>query len=125
MLITHHPVLGVGPGRYILALAQQAKVETDRTVGVFKPVHNLPLLAAAEGGILAGLAMVAFLLVLGWRALRTGLPTLAVYLALLPFLMLDHFAYTLPQGLVVLGFWVGFLDGWADADVKGAAPARG
>ena len=74
--------------------------------------REISLLAAAEGGVWTGLAMVVLLGVVGWRALRTDEVALAVYVALLPFLLLDHFAYSLPQGMVILAVWLGFLDGW-------------
>ena len=36
-----HPLTGVGPGRYVIALKQRYGTEPDRRVSVFKPVHNL------------------------------------------------------------------------------------
>jgi O-antigen ligase len=108
-VIGQHPLLGVGPGRYVIDLTNR-HVDTSKTGGVRKPVHNVPLLAAAEGGILAGLLMAAMLVALGWEAWQGGLLALAVFLGFLPFTLLDHFAYTFPQGLAMTGVWVGVLD---------------
>ena len=72
VLIREHPVVGVGPGRYVLALRDKYHHEPNPKVGVFKPVHNLPLLLTAEGGIPAGLVMTLLLVVVGWQAFRSG-----------------------------------------------------
>jgi hypothetical protein len=106
-LIVDHPVLGVGTGRYVIALKNKIHVDPK---GVFKPVHNVPLLIAAEGGIPAGLAFTALLVLLGWQAFRTGRLTLALYVVYMPFVLLDHFPYTFAQGLVTTGLWIGVLD---------------
>jgi hypothetical protein len=108
-IIRHHPLLGVGPGRYVIDLRNR-HVDTSKTGHVHKPVHNLPLLAAAEGGVLAGLLMAAMLVALGWEARRGGLPALAVFFGYLPFTLLDHFPYTFPQGLAMTAVWIGALD---------------
>lgn len=109
-LIVDHPVVGVGPGRYVIALKDKFGREPNRKVGVFKPVHDLPLLAAAEGGVPAGLLMTALLLVAGWRALTAGRTGLALYGVYLPFVLLDHFAYSFPQGLIITGIWLGVIE---------------
>jgi hypothetical protein len=109
-VIKAHPFLGVGPGRYVIALKARFGRETDRSVGIFKPVHDVPILATAEGGILAGGVVVVMLVALAWRALRSGALAVATLLALLPFFLLDHFAYSFPQGAVLTGLWLGTLD---------------
>jgi len=108
--ISAHPLTGVGPGRYVIALKERYKVEADPNVKIFKPVHNLPLLAGAEGGVIALGVVVALFVALGWRSLRAGPLVTGIYLSYLPFCMLDHFAYTFPQGLVVTAIWLGVLD---------------
>jgi O-antigen ligase len=109
-LIVDHPVVGVGPGRYVIALKDKFHVERNRSVGVFKPVHNLPMLLTAEGGIPAGIAMTLVLVVAGWRGLRGGRLGSALFLVYLPFTLLDHFPYTFPQGLVMTGLWLGAIE---------------
>ena len=91
-LIVDHPLAGVGPGRYVIGLTEKFGQEPNKKVGIFKPVHNLPLLAAAEGGVPAGLLMTALLLAAGWRALAAGRTGLALYVVYMPFVLLDHFA---------------------------------
>jgi O-antigen ligase len=108
-LIEDEPVFGVGTGRYALAL-QDRHVDARDSSGVYKPVHDVPLLVAAEAGILAGLVFVALLGVLGWHALRAGPAALAIFVAYLPYVLLDHFPYTFPQGLVMTAVWVGVIE---------------
>lgn len=107
-VIKAHPVTGVGPGNYVRSL-RDAGVSTTETGGYLKPVHNLPLLAAAEGGVLAGLAMLALFAVGGVVAWRGGAASVAVFCAFVPFCLLDHFGYTFPQGLVLIGLWLAAL----------------
>jgi len=113
VLIGEHPITGVGPARYLTALKAHYRVEPNPEVGIFKSVHDLPLLAAAEGGLLAGAVMVALLLLLAWRSARAGPMALALYLAFLPYTLLDHIAWSYPQGVVLTGIWVGVLDALA------------
>ena len=77
---------------------------------MLKPVHNVPLLAAAEGGVLAGALTVLLYVVLGWRSWRSGLLAFTVFALYVPLTMLDHFAYTFPQGLALTAVWIGILD---------------
>jgi len=109
-LIKANPIFGVGPGRYVISLKNRFHHEADQTVEIFKPVHNVPLLVAAEGGVVAGAVFVAFLALVGWRAARSGPGAAGLYLAYLPFLLLDHFPYSFPQGLVITAIWIGALD---------------
>jgi len=109
-LIVDHPVFGVGPGLYVTALKEKYGTERNRSVGIFKPVHNLPLLLTAEGGIPAGLAMTALLILAGLRSLRGGRPALALFIAYLAFTQLDHFAYDFPQGLIITALWLGGIE---------------
>jgi O-antigen ligase len=91
------PVTGVGPGRYVLELPDDAP---DRL-----PAHNLPLHAAAESGSLAGLASAAFLLGSGLLALRRGAFAAGVFGSLAPFFILDAYPYTFPHGFVLISLW--------------------
>ena len=105
-IIARYPVGGVGPGRYVESVPESA-------AGIRKPVHNVALLAAAEGGVLAGVAVVLVLILAGWAAFRGGWATIGLWLSFLPLLFLDHMAYTFPVGLVLLGVWAGAVDVWA------------
>ena len=69
-----------------------------------------PLLVAAEGGIPAGVLTTALLLAAGWRAYVGGRAGLALYGAYLPFVVLDHFPYSVPLGLIVTGIWLGVIE---------------
>ena len=106
--IRAYPILGVGPGRYVPYL--EARYHRDPVAGEFKPVHDVLLLAAAEGGLVAGALMFALLLVVGWRAWQSGGLAIAIFLGYLPFVLLDHFPYTYAQGIVITGLWLGSLD---------------
>ncbi len=105
-----NPVAGVGPGRYLASLKARWHVEPDRSVGIFKPVHDVVLLVTAEGGLLAGAVLVLLLGVVGWRALRAGPVALTLFALFVPFALLDHFNYTYAQGLVLTGVWLGVMD---------------
>ena len=107
-LIAEEPAFGVGPGLYVLALEE--RLGTTSAEEVF-PVHNVPLLVAAESGIPAGALLTAMLVLLGSIAVRAGPGPLAVFLAYLPFLLLDHFPYDNFQGLMLSGVWVGMILG--------------
>ncbi len=112
-MLERNPVAGVGPGRYVPAVQRHFKVEGDKSLGNFRPVHNVVLLVGAEGGVLALLVVAGLFLIVGWRALRTGPVAVAIYASYFPLAMLDHFAYSFPQGLVMTGFWIGLLDALA------------
>jgi len=94
----------------VIALEARATSARARKTGVVKPVHNVVLLVGAEGGVLALLVMAALYVGVGWRSLRAGVLALGIYLAYLPFSMLDHFPYSFPQGLLVTGVWLAVLD---------------
>ena len=102
--IRSRPLVGVGPGRYT--------PESQPPVGVGESargeiVHNLPLYTAATGGIPAGIVVLALLMGAAVVAARAGPLTLAVYLAYLPFVLLDRFPYDGVQGLALTGVWFG------------------
>jgi O-antigen ligase len=103
-LIGRHPLFGAGPGRYLVAL--QHEVRQDPGVDL-APVHNFVLLAAAESGILAGAAALAFMGALALRAIRGGWWSVAAYATFVPYLVFDHFPFTTPEGLVMTAMWTG------------------
>ena len=103
-IVVASPLVGVGPGRYLDAARERAPD------GEVLPVHSMPVLVAAEAGVIAGAAVVVMLIVGAWRALRSGATAMLTYSALAPFVVLDQFLYTTGQGLVLLGLWMGYVD---------------
>lgn len=99
-LLEDSPATGVGPGRYVDALAQTGRDE-------LLPAHNLVAHEAAELGIVGGVLVVALLGLLGLRVLRGGAWTAAVVLPLLPFLLLDAYPYVFATGLATAAIWLG------------------
>jgi hypothetical protein len=94
----------VGAGNFSLATLQPPfdAVMVD-------PAHAVPLLVAAEAGILAGLAWLALVLAAPVAAWRRGDRRLfweqsAIVLALLTLAMLDHYLWSLPTGRAI--FWI-------------------
>ena len=98
-----HPVVGVGPNRYMNVLREDyVVVESYPFV-----VHNEPLMIAAELGIPAA---IAFTLLLGWagvQAYRAGNRPLLLYAAPIPLLVFDVLLYNKPVGLLMFATWCG------------------
>jgi O-antigen ligase len=115
LLIKADPLIGVGPGREMQALrALQAR--SPEQVTLLNAVHDVPLTVAIEAGI-PGLAAVALLLVVaGYRALRGGGPSLAIFVGYMPFVLLDHFPYSYQHGLVLTAVWLGAIELFASRD---------
>lgn len=99
-LIRDHPILGVGPGRYTIA------VESIPHKSLL-PAHNAVLLEAAEAGVVAGALTTALLIALAWRAFRAGPEVSIVFCALVLFFLLDAYPYTFPTGLAASAIWLG------------------
>lgn len=108
-LLRDHPFTGVGPGRYVIALSERPHL-VALSVQSPRPVHVTPLLLLVEGGVLVIPALILLGLAVGRACLRGGAPAVAVTLAMLPFLALDHLAWSYPQGIVLTGVWLGVLD---------------
>jgi len=109
LLLRDHPVTGVGPGRYVVALSQRPGLVALSTQTP-RPVHVTPLLLVVEGGLVVVPALALLALAIGRACRRGGAPAVAVALAMLPFLALDHLAWSYPQGIVLTGLWLGVLD---------------
>lgn len=98
------PVFGVGPGRYVIALARHPELLHSDPADAL-PAHNAALLFLAEGGIPTALALLAVALVLGRRLLTLGADGIIMISAVFAFLMLDIVFVSLPSGLFLLGVW--------------------
>lgn len=104
-VIAYRPILGVGPAGYAPALARLGLTDIDHAL-----VHNVPLLVAAEFGVIAGIVFLAWLGLLGVTSLRTSAYGAALFAAVLPFLMLDNLNWLFAGGWVILAVWLALLD---------------
>jgi len=105
LVIREHPVFGVGPGQYGPALTDLPPEVIDHVM-----VHAVPLLVAAEFGIVAGIAFLSWLIVNGVRSLRVSIHSIALFCAVVPYLFLDSLHYVLPMGVTMFGIWLAALD---------------
>lgn len=119
-LLGDHLLAGVGPGNYVLALSERPEL-VALSVQSPRPVHVTPLLLVVEGGLLVVPALLLLALAVARACARGGAATVAVTLAMVPFLALDHLAWTFPQGLVLTGVWLGALDLLSQRDEPVAA----
>lgn len=104
-MITSNPIVGIGPVQYGPYLATMGLDPIDPHV-----VHNLSLLFAAEFGIAIGVAFTVWLLAMGVRAFRGSAYAVALYVALIPYFMLDNLHYVYGNGLAMFALWIAFLD---------------
>lgn len=100
-----HPLFGIGPMRYGPLIAQMNIAQIHQFI-----VHNVPLIVTAEYGIIAGLAFVLWLTGLGVRALSSSIASVALFIVVAPYLLLDHMHYVDPSGIAMLGVWLVMLD---------------
>jgi hypothetical protein len=108
-LIRQHPLLGVGAGNFTLA-----ELRPPFNAISIEPAHAVPLLLAAEAGVLAGLAWLTLLvapLAVEWHGTRRLAPVrLALPATLLTLALLDHYLWTFGPGRALfwlaLGIWV-------------------
>jgi hypothetical protein len=98
-LVDQEPVFGVGPGRYVLALA-----ETDHEQ--LLPAHNVVAQAAAETGVPGGLLMLSTAIAFALWLARESPMTIGVGASLVPFHLLDSYPHVFPVGLVTTGLWL-------------------
>lgn len=108
-LIAGNPTTGVGIGNYILAVAKSNPGDPAWT---YQPVHNVLVLVWAELGIFGViLVAVSFGLIL-WRYGKRNYLSLALLIALLPAMFLDHWFWSLHFGVlffaIVISLAVGF-----------------
>jgi O-antigen ligase len=102
-LTRDHPLLGVGPGRYTIALESIPNKS-------LLPAHNIVLFEGAEGGVLAGILAGLLLIAVAVRAARLGAGSAQVFCALVFFLLLDAYPYTFSTGIAISGLWLGLLE---------------
>jgi len=109
-LIREHPITGIGAGRYIFAIEHHFGVDKAPTDTGYVNANDVPLLAGAEGGVLALLVIAGALAWLGWRAARCGPLALGMCLAFLPYCLADQFPYESAQGAVICALWLALVD---------------
>ncbi len=120
-IIVQNPLTGVGPGNFVIALA-------DSSVGAtlqpweFQPVHNLYLLIASEIGLVGLVFLLIFVSTLIYAYMRVklgrtlnlqslvGNPFFILLLAFLFLGLIDHYFWTLPQGLLIFWLSLAFFD---------------
>lgn len=99
-VIGDHAAFGVGPGRYVVALAG-----VDHR-GLLQPPHDFALHAMAELGLVAGLAVSALAAVAALRRLRAGAVFAAASVLIAPFFLFDAYPYAFPVGLALTALWL-------------------
>jgi hypothetical protein len=104
-MISSSPLTGIGPVQYGPNLARMGLTFLDPHI-----VHNLPLLVTVEFGIAVGVAFTAWLVILGIRAFRLSIYAAALFLSILPFLLLDNLHYVYGNGLAMFAVWIAMLD---------------
>lgn len=114
-LALDHPVIGVGPNRYMEVL--EATVDPSEIEFV---VHNIPLMVTAELGIPAGIAFTVLLVLTGVQAVGAGYRTSILYAAPFPFMMFDVIMYNRPYGLLLFALWAGILGAMIREEVHDA-----
>lgn len=88
---------GVGVGNYMLYLdTYLAQQNIEHSPWEVSPVHSVPLLIAAEAGILMTLLLLGTLLVCIYKV-----PTLLLLTPLVPLLLTDHNIYTSTSSLIL------------------------
>lgn len=103
-LIAADPIVGVGPGRTMVAIRDRAE-RVPGSIVELNPPHDVPIAIAVEAGAPAGIVALGLLVALGLRALRRGTAALLVYAVLVPYLVIDNWPYTTGAGLIMLGLW--------------------
>lgn len=98
-----HPILGVGPNRYMAVLEAEYMIDEEYPW----VVHNQSLMVAAELGIPAAIAITLLFVWAGVQAVRAGYRPLLLYVAPLPFVVFDVLLYNRPVGLLLFAVWCG------------------
>lgn len=102
-LLAGSPLVGIGPGNTLDALRH---LETRFPgEGYLEPPHDVPYLIALEAGIPAGLVALALMFVIGLRTLGDA-GRMTAFASLVPFLLLDNYPWTAPNGPPLVALWV-------------------
>ena len=104
-MIQANPILGIGPVQYGPNLAKMGLPVPDVHV-----VHNLPLLVAAEFGVVIGVTFTVWIVMLGVRSVRLSAFAAALFLFAVPFFMLDNLHYVYGNGMASFAIWLALLD---------------
>lgn len=106
-LIRKHSLFGVGGGNFTAASKQEFP-EFGTYIGVFQPVHMVPILVFVELGVVGFLLFFFLFTLLFFHALKSAnVFSLTILSALLPILFLDHYLWTSHFGMVFLGVLLG------------------
>lgn len=100
-----HPVTGIGPARYVIAVAEEPSPDVE-----LLPPHNIIVQAAAELGVAGGLVIALAGLWFARRLLRRPVLLVGGAGLLVPFLLLDAYPYVFPTGLAISALWLGLLE---------------
>jgi hypothetical protein len=100
-----HPVTGIGPARYVIALAEDPATDVE-----LLPPHNIVVQAAAELGIAGGVIVALTGLWFARRLLHRSALIIGGAGLLVPFLLLDAYPYVFPTGLAISAIWIGLLE---------------
>ena len=98
------PFTGVGPARYVIALAEPGAPD-----GELLPSHNLVVQAAAELGVFGAVIVGALALWFARRVTRRGALVIGGAWLLVPFVLLDSYPYVFPTGLAIASLWIGLV----------------
>ncbi len=113
-MVGSSPLTGIGLGQFTRALPSFG-VPSGLSLFI-QPVHNVFALIAAESGILALLAFLTLLFFALRQTFRERRWLLTISLLQIIFLgMLDHYFYTLPQGLFLFSLILGLSFSYADS----------
>ncbi len=106
-IATGRPLTGVGPGGFVTEIISR---HPEWPIWFLLPVHSVPLLAAAELGIVAGVIIVVILVAFGWRSLRTSPAAFAIYVPVAAFILFEQRTHYVPADVALFAIWLGTLD---------------
>jgi hypothetical protein len=106
-LIAEHPIVGVGAGNFT-AETSARYWESDSYIALFQPVHNVPLLLWSELGFVGCIFVTIIVIAVMWRViLSRRYEYFAVFCALLPAIILDHWLFSSHFGILMVSVLAG------------------